>query len=66
MIEKAKKEIPMLPDERKKVYVEKGISEVNAKKIVLNRSLSDYLNEMLDEKTNFKIASNIRRYFSIS
>ena len=59
MIEKAKKEIPMLPDERKKVYVEKGISEVNAKKIVLNRSLSDYLNEMLDEKTNFKIASNM-------
>ena len=59
MIEKAKNEIPMLPDERKKIYVEKGISEVNAKKIVLNRSLSDYLNEMLDEKTNFKIASNM-------
>ena len=59
MIEKAKKEIPMLPDERKKIYVEKGISEVNAKKIILNRSLSDYLNEMLDENTNFKIASNM-------
>ena len=59
MIDKVKEEIPMLPDERKKVYIEKGISEVNAKKIVLNRSLSDYLNEMLDEKTNFKIASNM-------
>ena len=59
MIEKAKKEIPMLPDERKKKKKKKGISEVNAKKIVLNRSLSDYLNEMLNEKTNFKIASNM-------
>ena len=59
MIDKVKEEIPMLPDERKKVYIEKGISEVNAKKIVLNRSLSDYLNEMLNDETNFKIASNM-------
>ena len=59
MIDKVKEEIPMLPDERKKVYIEKGISEVNAKKIVLNRSLSDYLNEMLSDETNFKIASNM-------
>jgi aspartyl-tRNA(Asn)/glutamyl-tRNA(Gln) amidotransferase subunit B len=49
----------MLPDERKKIYVEKGISEVNAKKIVQNRSLSDYLNTLLNEETDFKIASNM-------
>ena len=59
MIENARKTIPMLPDERKKIYVEKGISEVNAKKIVQNRSLSDYLNTILDEETDFKIASNM-------
>ena len=59
MIENARKTIPMLPDERKKIYVEKGISEVNAKKIVQNRSLSDYLNTLLDEETDFKIASNM-------
>ena len=59
MIEEVKKDIPMLPDERRKIYLEKGISEVNANKIVQNRSLSDYLNTMLDEKTNFKIASNM-------
>ena len=59
MIENARKTIPMLPDERKKIYVEKGISEVNAKKIVQNRSLSDYLNTLLNEETDLKIASNM-------
>lgn len=59
MIEEARKDIPMLPDERRKIYIEKGISEVNANKIVQNRSLSDYLNTILNEKTNFKIASNL-------
>lgn len=59
MIENAKKGIPMLPDERRKIYVEKGVSEINANKLVQNRSLSDYFNTLLDTKTNFKIASNM-------
>lgn len=59
MIERVIKTIPMLPDERKKVYVEKGILEANATKLIQNRSLSDYLNELLEENINFKIASNI-------
>lgn len=59
MIENAKKGIPMLPDERRKLYVEKGVSEINANKLVQNRSLSDYFNTLLDTKTNFKIASNM-------
>lgn len=59
MIENAKKGIPMLPDERRKFYVEKGVSEINANKLVQNRSLSDYFNTLLDTKTNFKIASNM-------
>ena len=58
-IEEVKKEIPMLPDERRLKYIELGISEVNANKIVLNRSISDYLNTFLDEKIDFKEASNL-------
>ena len=59
MIENVVKTIPMLPDERRTVYVEKGVPEVNANKIVQNRSLSDYFNTLLEENTNFKIASNL-------
>ena len=59
MIERVKTTIPMLPDERRRVYVEKGVTDVNANKIVLNRTLSDYFNELLNEDTNFKIASNL-------
>lgn len=59
MIERVVATIPMLPDERRKVYIEKGVPEVNANKIVKNRSLSDYFNELLEENTNFKIASNL-------
>ena len=49
----------MLPDERREKYQSLGISEVNAKKLVQNRALSDYLNELLDEKLDFKTASNL-------
>lgn len=59
MIENVVNTIPMLPDERRKVYVEKGVSEVNANKLVQNRALSDYFNELLNENTNLKIASNL-------
>ena len=43
-IQEVRKTIPMLPDERREKYQTLGISEVNAKKLVQNRSLSDYLN----------------------
>ena len=59
MIENAKKEIPMLPDERRKIYLEKGILEINVNKIIQNRSLSDFLNSLLSENINFKVASNL-------
>lgn len=59
MIEEVAKTIEMLPDERRKIYISKGVSETNAKKLVQNKSLSDYFNTMLDENTNFKIASNL-------
>lgn len=58
-IQEVRKTIPMLPDERREKYQTLGISEVNAKKLVQNRSLSDYLNELLEEKIDFKTASNL-------
>ena len=59
MIEKAKKGIPMLPDERREKYLSLGVSEINTNKLIQNRSLSDYFNTLLEEKTNFQIASNL-------
>ena len=59
MIENAIKTIPMLPDERRKIYLEKGVSEINTNKLIQNRPLSDYFNALLDEETNFQIASNL-------
>ncbi len=58
-IAEIKKQIPMLPDQRRKIYQEKGVSEINTKKLIQNRSLSDYFNELLEEKINFQIASNL-------
>ena len=58
-IDKVKKTIPMLPDARREKYISLGISEVNAKKLVGHRSLSDYLNELLEEKIDFKTAGNL-------
>ena len=49
----------MLPDERREKYKELGVSDINTTKLVQNRSLSDYFNELLAEKTNFQIASNL-------
>ena len=59
MIAEVKKTIPMLPDERREKYKELGVSEINTTKLVQNRSLSDYFNQLLDQKTNHKIASNL-------
>lgn len=58
-IENVRKTIPMLPDERREKYQELGISEINAKKLVQNRSLSDYFNEFLEQDMDFKTASNL-------
>ena len=59
MIENVTKTIPMLPDERRRVYCSKGVSEINANKLVQNRTLSDYFNILLEENINFQIASNL-------
>ena len=59
MIEDAVKTIPMLPDERREKYQNLGVSEINSNKLVQNRKLSDYFNTLLDERIDFKIASNL-------
>ena len=59
MIENVKHTIEMLPDERNEIYISKGVTESNAKKLIQNKPLSDYFNLLLNENTNFKIASNL-------
>lgn len=54
-----KKNMPMLPDERRIKYQEKGLSELNSNKLILNRPLSDYFNQLLDEDIDFVMASNL-------
>jgi len=58
-IEKVRKTIPMLAEERREIYIKSGISEINANKIVQNRKVSDYLNKYLDKNINLVIASNL-------
>lgn len=59
MIEEVRNTIEMLPDERRILYMEKNVSEINAKKLVQNKPLSDYFNTLLTENIDFKIASNL-------
>lgn len=58
-IEKVRKTIPMLPDERRKIYQERKMSKINAEKLIANKSLSDFLNEFLDTEIDFQTASNL-------
>ena len=58
-ISSAIKTLPMLPDERRKLYLSKGIIKANAEKLINNRILSDYLNEFIDTNIDFKEAANL-------
>ncbi len=58
-INKAIQTLPMLAEERKEKYMSRGVSLLNANKIIANRSLSDYLNEFLDTDMNFSTAINL-------
>ncbi len=59
VINSAIKSLPMLPDERREIYISKGVSLVNANKLIANRDLSDYLNNFIDTDLNFKEATNL-------
>ena len=58
-IAEVRKTIPMLPDERREKYLSLDINEKITEKLVGNRSLSDYLNNLLDKKLDFKTAANL-------
>ena len=57
-IKEVKDNLPMTASERRRVYVENGISELNAGKVLANRNISDYLNKFIG-KVNLVIASNL-------
>jgi aspartyl-tRNA(Asn)/glutamyl-tRNA(Gln) amidotransferase subunit B len=59
MIENVKNTLPMMPEERKELYKGLGISDINIKKLIQNRELSDYLNKLLEEKIDFQVAANL-------
>lgn len=59
MIEEAKKEIPLLPDELRSLYKEKGIKESQIEKLISNRSFSSFFTELIKEDTDYKIAANL-------
>ena len=58
-INEVKESIKLLPNERRKIYKSKNISDINIEKLIANKSLSDYLNKYIDFDIDFKIASNI-------
>ena len=58
-IEKAKEKLNLLPEERRKIYHDRGILDINIDKLINNKELSDYLNNFIDTSINFKIASNL-------
>ena len=59
MIEGAIKEIPLLPDELRSLYKEKGIKESQIEKLISNRSFSSFFTELIKEDTDYKIAANL-------
>ena len=59
MISSVKESIVLLPDERRKIYLERNILPINVEKLINNKDLSDYLNNFIETDINFKIASNL-------
>ena len=58
-IESIKKDIPMTAKERIDLYQKLGVNELNSKKLVQNRELSDYFNKLVDSKIDFNKAANL-------
>ena len=58
-IEESKNTIPLMPDERRKLYLEKKISLGSANKLILDKNISDYFNETLTKDIDFVVASNL-------
>ena len=59
MINDLKESLIMLPNERRRIYFNKGISKINIEKLISNKDLSDFFGNFLDSNINLTIASNI-------
>ena len=57
-IKETKENLPMSAEQRREVYKEAGINDINVEKIIQNRNISDYLNKFI-KKINLVIASNL-------
>ena len=58
-IAEAIKDLPIMPDDLRKTYKDKGISLINANKMIQNKQVADFINTMLEENINFEKASNL-------
>ncbi len=58
-IRDTKDNMPMLPDDRIEAYKKRNISDINIKKLLQNKPLSDYINLFLDEDIDFVVLSNL-------
>lgn len=56
-IDEVEKNLPVMPDVRRKEYEQAGIVPINIEKIIQNKTISDYLLDMKD--INLVIASNL-------
>ena len=59
MINDEKESLMMLPNERRRIYLSKGVSKINIEKLISNKELSDFFGNFLDSEINLTIASNI-------
>lgn len=59
MIEEEKNNLIMLPSERRRIYLNKGVSKINVEKLIASKELSDFFGNFLDSDINLTIASNI-------
>ncbi len=56
-ITSVKNNLPLSPNDRRKIYLEKGVSPLNTEKLIQNKPLSDYLLGL--ENIDLVIASNL-------
>ena len=59
IIENEQNSLIMLPNERRRIYLSKGVSKINVEKLISNKDLSDFFGNFLDSDINLKVASNI-------
>lgn len=51
-----KEKLPMLPDEREKIYIDEyGLSQINAHILVTHKELSDFYNETIQEYPKYQL-----------